>query len=424
MNLENFISEALCNPCDHIAYFVSRKLAEVYPDKFVIEGALNPFDLEEYARAGRCDIISERAIHNQIVNRWRGEGREMRSATANGCFDVLWQGNLLDVVKLTWSNGRGGNSYHWIVADREEIAREFVRAVCDWCAAPHDEILEFDDGVWNKSRELFESIEAATFDNLILRDELKEEIRGDFRQFFAARDVYARYRIPWRRGVLLAGSPGNGKTHTVKALINDARQACIYVRSFGYDAEINMRAVFERARRMSPCVVVLEDLDSLVTRKTRSFFLNELDGFAHNAGLMVLATTNYPERLDDAIIKRPSRFDRVYHFALPDEAERARYIARWNAELTDDMRLAAPDVKRFAASADGFSFAYLKELFVSALLVWSRTMKQGGLSNIIEEQIVHLREQMNRAAEAAKNAKRDDKKDEDNEDEDDEADDE
>ena len=70
------------------------------------------------------------------------------------------------------------------------------------------------------------------------------------------------------------------------------------------------QVVFERARGLRPCVLVLEDLDSLVNDENRSFFLNQIDGFEQNHGLMILATTNHPDRIDSAIIDRPSRFDR------------------------------------------------------------------------------------------------------------------
>jgi transitional endoplasmic reticulum ATPase len=71
-----------------------------------------------------------------------------------------------------------------------------------------------------------------------------------------------------------------------------------------------IRAVFERARREAPCLLVLEDLDSLITDRNRSFFLNELDGLEGNDGLFLIGSTNHPERLDGSLSNRPSRFDR------------------------------------------------------------------------------------------------------------------
>jgi ATP-dependent Zn protease len=71
----------------------------------------------------------------------------------------------------------------------------------------------------------------------------------------------------------------------------------------------NMRSVFARARITTPCLLVMEDLDSMIDENTRAFLLNELDGFETNAGVVVLATTNHPDRLDPALMNRPSRFD-------------------------------------------------------------------------------------------------------------------
>src|SRR5262249_40857597 len=155
-------------------------------------------------------------------------------------------------------------------------------------------------------RELYQAIQGATFDNLILRGSLKQEIREDIEQFFDSRAAYESYGIPWKRGILFLGPPGNGKTHTVKALINALRQPCLYVKSVIGDRwntpHDNIRKVFQKARRTTPCVLVLEDLDSLVSGQNRTFFLNELDGFAANAGIVTLATCNHPEQLDPAIL--------------------------------------------------------------------------------------------------------------------------
>ena len=71
-----------------------------------------------------------------------------------------------------------------------------------------------------------------------------------------------------------------------------------------------MQEVFKKARSLAPYVIILEDLDSLINDRNRSFFLNQLDGIESNDGLLVIGTTNHFDRLDPGLSTRPSRFDR------------------------------------------------------------------------------------------------------------------
>jgi SpoVK/Ycf46/Vps4 family AAA+-type ATPase len=196
---------------------------------------------------------------------------------------------------------------------------------------------------------------------------------------------------------LFIGPPGNGKTHTLKALVNQLGKPCLYVKGFkseyATDQE-NIRLVFQRARMTVVCLLILEDLDSMIDDKSRAFFLNELDGFETNTGLVVLATTNHPERLDPAILDRPSRFDRKYYFDLPGEAERSAYIGTWNNELQAELRLSETVAVEVMEQTEGFSFAYMKELFLSAMMRWMASAGGISMDKIILVQATQLREQM------------------------------
>lgn len=82
------------------------------------------------------------------------------------------------------------------------------------------------------------------------------------------------------------------------------------------EEEASMANVFNKARQVAPCVVILEDLDALINDNNRSFFLNQMDGLQGNDGLLVIATTNHFDRLDPGLSTRPSRFDRkLYVFS-------------------------------------------------------------------------------------------------------------
>ena len=397
MSIENFIKDALYKPDDYTAYYVGRKLAELHPEKTIVAGENWYFDLETFVRDGHCSVIEQKSVFHQVVTDWPGKGRKLKDRIENAWLNVLWKGNLMDVVLITWAEGRCRSRHHWIIADDRQIAEEFFRSVCEWSCEVRGEILVYHDGYFRKDKQLLNSIKSATFDNLVLPDSLKRQIENDFQQFFNSREVYERYRIPWKRGAIFIGPPGNGKTHALKALINQLGKPCLYIRSFKSEDdtdEDNMSEVFKRARMNAPCVLVLEDLDSMIDDDNRAFFLNELDGFDSNTGVVVLASTNHPEKLDSSILERPSRFDRKYYFQLPADAERRAYIEKWNCELQPEMRVTDRGIARVVHDTHDFSFAYLKELFVTSMIQWLSSGSAGSMDEVLQGQTELLHEQM------------------------------
>ena len=412
VNLTHLILEALRLPSSAIPYHVSYQLAEYYPDKVILEGDSHYFDLQKFVEDDHCQIQNlttvrsstgyspteqTTPVYSHITTQWNAKKHETRREHKNVCFEVIWQEHSLIVLMLSYPQGFFERRYYWILGESKAITEDFFSAVCSWNSEVRDEVMVFEGGQWHKSRDLYESIQSATLDNLILAGSLKEDIYADVEQFFGAREMYAEYDVPWKRGLLFIGPPGNGKTHMVKALVNTTGYPCLYIKSFktrqSTDTD-NMRVAFERVRDTAPCIVVIEDLDALVDDETRSFFLNELDGFALNDGVLMIASTNHPERLDMAILERPSRFDRKYHFDLPDTPERIAYLKLWNQKLQPDMQLSPADLDAIAVAAQGFSFAYLKELLLSSSMSWVQQRIPGNMVKVMAEQLKKLRNQM------------------------------
>jgi len=395
--MENFIRDALKQPNDYIAYHVGRELAELHPDKAIIEGQTWLFDLDAFVRAGLCSVVEQKSVYHHVRTSWEGIAEVQKQRVENAWLNVLWKGELIDVVLISWAESCYRRRHHWIIADERKIGADFFQAVCDWSCEVRGEILVFHDGYFQKDKQLFDSIKSATFDNLILPESLKRQIENDFQQFFDSREFYERYGIPWKRGAIFIGPPGNGKTHTLKALINQLGKPCLYVRTFKSDDETeqeNMAEVFKRARMTSGCLLILEDLDSMVDDKNRSFLLNELDGFQSNTGVVVLATTNHPEKLDSSILDRPSRFDRKYYFRLPAWSERLKYIERWNEHVQPEIRVTETGAATLASRTEGFSFAYLKELFVASMVQWVSAGGNGSMDQVMPVQLNLLLSQM------------------------------
>jgi len=259
---------------------------------------------------------------------------------------------------------------------------KLLMAIGAWGNHLHNEIYVFDNSMWRNDKEIWEAIQGSSWDEVILEPAMKQNLIRDLQGFFDNREPYKKLSVPWKRGIILHGVPGNGKTISIKALIKSLYSRpdpipSLYVKSFnsGSGEKHAIRTIFDMARKMAPCLLIFEDLDSLIQEKTRSYFLNEVDGLESNDGILMIGSTNHLDKLDPAISKRPSRFDRKYNYKLPGEAERTTYCRFWRDKLIGADMVDFPEelCPVIAQLTDGFSFAYLKELFVIVLLTIARS---------------------------------------------------
>ncbi|KAF9076842.1 P-loop containing nucleoside triphosphate hydrolase protein [Rhodocollybia butyracea] len=328
-----------------------------------------------------------------------------------GGFTMGWQGKEFILHVVQYPSGFSFGIQSFILHEgSEEPARQLLLACGIWAESIHNEIWVFNQGFWQKDGVLWDSIQSADWKDVILKDEFKKAFQKDVYGFFDSKELYLELGIPWKRGLIMHGPPGNGKTITLKTVMKtcDAKgYAPLYVKSFqsfGGD-EYSMQVVFQKARQLAPCVLILEDLDSLITDRNRSFFLNELDGLAGNEGLFVLATTNHFDRLDPGLSTRPSRFDRKYLFDDPTRDERALYAVYWQNKLKNNKSIGFPDklVEEVADATNRFSFAYLKEAFVSALVTLAgigEDEEKPSFASVLMQQIDVLRKQLDKPQEA------------------------
>jgi SpoVK/Ycf46/Vps4 family AAA+-type ATPase len=213
-------------------------------------------------------------------------------------------------------------------------------------------------------------IENSRWDDLVMTDEMRQAIELHTFGFFASRKEFELLGVPWKRGILLTGPPGNGKSHLIRAILNRLSVPRLIVRNFGDDAD-DVQEVFDKVREMSPCVLVLEDIDSLIRPNLLSVVLNSLDGTEPLNGVLVIATTNHPEKLDPAIRNRPSRFDRLIEFGPPNEELRGLLLRKLFARAIEEGSLSDQELISLVEVTQGFSIAYMKELAISTMLLWS-----------------------------------------------------
>ncbi|KAL8824754.1 MAG: hypothetical protein Q9191_004840 [Dirinaria sp. TL-2023a] len=243
---------------------------------------------------------------------------------------------------------------------------------------PDDRYIYVYDGYWSASRQLWDEVQKARWDDVILDEDMKKTLVDLMRKFFDSKDIYDDLGVPWKRGVIFHGPAGNGKTISIKALMHslsaerEAPIPCLYVKSAPRTYDIGN--IFALARSYSPCMLILEDIDTIVTLGSRSYFFNEVDGLQNNDGIFIVASTNHLDQLDPGLSSRPSRFDRKYLFPLPSSEERVLYCQYWRKKLKNKPAIKFPRklCPAIAGITQEFSFAYLKEAFVATLLTIAR----------------------------------------------------
>ena len=206
-------------------------------------------------------------------------------------------------------------------------------------------------------------------------------------------------KIP--RGVLLCGKPGTGKTLIAKAIAGEADVPFIsmsgseFIEMFAGLGASRVRKLFEKAKKISPCIVFIDEIDAIGERRTTgngaetennqtlNQLLVEMDGFDTEETIIVLAATNRPEMLDKALL-RPGRFDRQITIALPDlnGREAILKIHAKGKKFAEDVNL-----RSIAEDTAGFSGAELANILNESAIIATIKEHKSITNNDIEEAV-------------------------------------
>ncbi len=225
---------------------------------------------------------------------------------------------------------------------------------------------------------------SATFDDVAGIDEAKEEVQ-EIVEFLKNPGAFRKLggRIP--KGVLLVGPPGTGKTLLARAIAGEAQVPFFAMSGSDFEEMFvgvgasRMRDMFAEAKKRSPCIVFIDEIDSIGMKRsgagalggshayeqTLNTMLVEMDGFDANEGVIVIAATNRPDTLDSALL-RPGRFDRQVVIDLPTLKGREEILALHGKKI---KFAADADLKRIARGTPGFSGADLANLLNEAALM-------------------------------------------------------
>jgi len=220
----------------------------------------------------------------------------------------------------------------------------------------------------------FLDVEDQAWDSIIMDAETKTEIKANTIGFLHQRERWSQYGIPAKRGILLAGEPGTGKTIICKALMSEAKGiTCITTNGYALDSDDYITELYELAEDLSPSMVFIEDID-LIGQNRMEFgyhrgpallsLLAVLDGIEERKQIITIATTNCLDTLDKALSRRPSRFDRTIKLLRPSVEQRRELIGN----LCRKIPLDEETQEHIATKAESCTPAQLQEIVYSLVI--------------------------------------------------------
>lgn len=238
------------------------------------------------------------------------------------------------------------------------------------------------------------------FDDVAGLDEEKEEMI-EIVDFLKKPEKFKKMGARVPKGVLLYGKPGTGKTLIAKAIAGEADVPFIsmsgseFIEMFAGLGASRVRKLFEKARKLAPCIVFIDEIDAIGSRRasnsgaetennqTLNQLLVEMDGFSSEETIIVLAATNRPEMLDKALL-RPGRFDRQITIPVPDLKGRLEIlkIHAKDKKISDDVNL-----ESIAEDTAGFTGAELENILNEAAIVATKN-KHEDIENLDIEEAV------------------------------------
>ena len=241
----------------------------------------------------------------------------------------------------------------------------------------------------SKAKMLLDSKVKTTFKDVAGIDEEKKELE-EIVDFLKNGEKYMKLGAKIPKGVLLVGPPGTGKTLMAKAVAGEANvpffsiSGSDFVEMFVGVGASRVRDLFEQAKKHQPCIIFIDEIDAVGRQRgaglggghdereqTLNQLLVEMDGFDANTNIIVIAATNRPDILDNALL-RPGRFDRQIYINAPDVKGREQILevhAR-NKKLDSDV-----DLKVLAKRTPGFTGADLQNLLNESALLAARNGK-------------------------------------------------
>jgi SpoVK/Ycf46/Vps4 family AAA+-type ATPase len=235
----------------------------------------------------------------------------------------------------------------------------------------------------------FLKLAEVNWDDIILEPKVIQIVRNHVDELFLYSDYLKANNISLKRGVILAGPPGTGKTMLAKVLAKEVPGTVIYALPSHMERAADISRVCEIAKDLSPAMLVIEDIDWIAENRDESHnaaaviqLMNYLDGLQEFSDIITFATTNNVDKIEDAVKNRPGRFDRVIKVPPPNASCRLKMLERF----TKDFILENIDFDPVVRATGKLSGAHIKDVCKTAALFAIREKSVNDEKRVIVKQ--------------------------------------
>jgi SpoVK/Ycf46/Vps4 family AAA+-type ATPase len=242
------------------------------------------------------------------------------------------------------------------------------------------------------------------WDSIIIAPKIKKVIKRNVHNLYSNRDILAKNKISIKRGIILCGVPGTGKTMLCKVLANEMPMTIIYVLPSDIRRICDVSRICEMAKDLSPTLLILEDIDYIAEDRDFSGhggnlcieLMNRMDGLQEEfKNVITIATTNMIDKVEKAIKNRPGRFDKVIEVDVPAAKEREKMIEIFTKsfKLHKDV-----DIKAIVKKTKGMPGAFIFHIseYAAILAIEDKSMNKNDIAIVkqkhFEEAIEELKD--------------------------------
>jgi len=234
-----------------------------------------------------------------------------------------------------------------------------------------------------------------TWEDVIIDEKIKNVISENIEKLFSMSDALKKNGIMLKRGIIVEGSPGQGKTMICKVLIKELPVTILYVLPTHIHDRSDVARICDMAKDLSPTLLILEDIDYLAEDREGPGgagwsvidLMNKMDGIEGFENVVTLATTNLIEKVENAIKNRPGRFDRVISLKNPSKDGIVRMLKNFTQKFKVDAKI---NFEKMSEKLDKMSGAYIKDLCITAALlaIQENSVDENGIAILLGKHFI------------------------------------